>query len=73
MQVRKLMRLLNELVEKNPNLAYAEACIDTEFGKSKAPHFKYYAIPDVEKRETTWEVENSESEHHRIVVVLGNY
>lgn len=71
MQVRKLIRLLNELIEKDPALKYAEACIDTEFGKSKA-RLKYYSIPDVEVRSCVWESE-SENEIQKQVVVLGNY
>lgn len=73
MQVRKLIRLLNELVKENPRLAYAEACIDTELGKCRAPHFKYYSIPDVKTRETVWNAEESENENWRTIGVLGNY
>ena len=73
MQVRKLQRLLKELVEKDPSLAYSEVCIDTEFGKSKASYFKYCAVPDVEIRDTVWNAEESENENWRKVIVLGNY
>jgi hypothetical protein len=73
MQVRKLIRLLNELVEKDPSLKYSKVCIDTEFGKSNAPYFKYYEIPDVEIRYCVWNPEETENMNERRVVVLGNY
>ena len=73
MQARKLIRLLQKMIEKDPSLAYKEVCIDTELGKSKAPYFKYYAVSDVEVHNCVWNPEESENENQRDVIVIGNY
>ena len=72
MQVRKLIRLLNEMVEKDPSLAYKEACVDRRYAMSN-PRHTFISIPDVEIRNCIWKPEETENEIQRDVVVLGNY
>ena len=74
MQVRKLIRLLTEMVEKEPKAAYMRACVDRRYATSN-PQYTFIEIPDVEVRETLWEVHGRENESDNTikVVVLGNY
>ncbi len=73
MQVRKLIRMLNEIVEKNPKAAYMEACVDTRFGAHWVDEHTYIPIADIEKKNTIWNAENTVNENQRDVIVLGNY
>lgn len=72
MQVRKLIRLLNEMVEKNPKVAYMNACVDRRYAASN-PQFTFINIPDVEIQECVWKPDETHNENLRDVVVLGNY
>ncbi len=73
MQVRKLIRMLNEIVEKNPKAAYMEACVDTRFGAHWVDEHTYMPIADIEKKNTIWSAVNEDQAENRDVIVLGNY
>ena len=73
MQVRKLIRLLSELVEKDPKMAYREVCLDRRFVEAQCKEWTFIQIPDVETRWCIWNSEESMNEIQREVVVLGNY
>lgn len=73
MQVRKLIRLLTEMVEKEPSTAYMKACVDRRYAQSN-PQYKFIEIPDIQKQWCVWEPENNpDRDTQREVVVLGNY
>lgn len=68
MQVRKLIRLLNEMVEKDPNLAYAKVCVDKRYTENC--EYTFREINDCETRVVdSW----GDSLTQKEVVVLGNY
>ena len=69
MQLRKLIRLLEEAKEKYGDRI--ECCIDTELGASNR-HLKYYSISDIEHHSCVWNPEETENECQRFVLVLGN-
>jgi hypothetical protein len=75
MQARKLVRLLQEMIEKDPSVAYKKVCIDTEFGTSKGKAgFKYFEVSDAELRGTYWTDDNGcLTDNEREVIVIGNY
>ena len=73
MQVRKLIRLLSEMVEENPSLKYKDVCIDTRVGRDNSEFYTYYSVNDVETHSCIWNAEESENENQRTVVVIGNY
>ena len=73
MQIRKLRRLLNEMVAKDPMLDYKEACIDRQYVEVINDEYRYIPFDDVEVRNCVWEAENTINECKRDVVVLGNY
>jgi len=72
MQVRKLIRLLSEMVEKDPSLAYKEVTVDTEWAKG-CTFVKYHAVNDVHVASCVWNQETSENENWREVLVFGRY
>lgn len=73
MQLRKLIRLANELIEKDPSNAYRSVCVDRRYLQSIPEDFTYYDISDIEERWCVWEPENHENEIQRRVIVIGNY
>ena len=73
MQVRKLIRLLSEMVEKDPSAAYLEACVDNQFGANFVDDYRYSPIGDVMAQNCVWENDNPDTEVQRDVIVLGNY
>ena len=72
MQVRKLIRLLNEMVENNPAMKYKDVCIDTHLGRDKSSYYRYYSVADIETHWCVWNAEESVNENQREVVVIGN-
>jgi hypothetical protein len=73
MQVRKLIRLLTEMVDKNPRLAFKEVCIDRRYALHQCEDFTFIPIQDVETRWCVWNPEETVNEVQREVVVIGNY
>ena len=73
MQVRKLIRLLSEAVEKNPKVAYMDACVDNRYGANNVDNYTFSPICDAEIRNTIWNQEETINECQRDIMVLGNY
>lgn len=72
MQVRKLIRLLNEAIKENPGVAYMETCIDREYVDcAMSGEFKYISVPDIGIRSCVWNPEETINECQRNVMVLG--
>lgn len=73
MQVRKLQRLLNELVKKDPSNSYRQVCVDRRLLNSIGEDFTYWRVDDVEERWCVWNPEDHENEIQRKIIVIGNY
>ena len=68
MQARKLLRLLTEMIEEKPHLAYAQVCVDKRYTEKSG--YTYKAIEDCETRVCDrW----NDVDTCREIVVLGNY
>lgn len=74
MQARKLVRLLNEMISKDPSVAYMKVCVDRKYtDPNYMGDMQFKEISDVEEHQCVWEPENFEVEHWRRILVLGNY
>lgn len=74
MQVRKMIRILNEMIKKDPSIAYKEVTIDTRWAKSKNYHtFAAINKDDIRLDQCVWNQERTANENWREVLVLGNY
>lgn len=74
MQVRKLIRILNEMIEKDPSIAYKEVTVDTRWAKSKSYHtFAAINDDDIKIDSCVWNKERTANENWREVLVLGDY
>ena len=72
MQLRKLIRLLNEMKEIYGDRI--ECCIDSKFSDTcKTSDIRFISIPDVEAQYCTWNIESTENPQERTILVLGNY
>jgi len=71
MQLRKMIRLLNEAKEKYGDRI--EVCTDTRMSKGRPEKETYTSLNDVEAHYCIWEAEHSVNDNERLVLVLGNY
>ncbi len=70
MQLRKLIRLLKEAEAKHGDRI--EVCLDRRFVATQPKDYTFISISDVEAHDCVWNMETSENENWRTVLVLGN-
>lgn len=73
MQARKLVRLLNEMIKKDPKMAYKDVCLDRRYVEHQCKDFTFIPINDVETRWCIWNPGKTIEEAQREVIILGNY
>lgn len=74
MQVRKMIRILNEMIEKDPSVAFKKVCVDRRYTDSNHKgDMQFKEVSEIETHWCIWEPGNFEIESQRQVVVIGNY
>lgn len=74
MQVRKLIRILQEEIKKDPSVAYMKVCVDARYTNPRfSGDVTFKEIQDAQVHWCVWNPGDFDTERQRQVMVIGNY